>query len=186
MNGSFARSALFVDGQYLASAAEALGFEVDFRILLDRFGKNTELVRAKYYSTMESQLLKPRPLLDWLAYNGYDVIERSEQFARHIGVRVRRPRIDLLLATDALELASRIDHAIFITGAEDLRPLLAAVQRQGVHVTLVGTLRARGFFVADELRRQTDTFIELAELGIGISRPAATSTGAGEPGVGTL
>ncbi|MBT6825344.1 MAG: NYN domain-containing protein, partial [Rhodospirillales bacterium] len=39
-----------------------------------------------------------------------------------------------------------------------------AVQRRGVRVTVVSTLKSKPPMVADELRRQADTFVDLDDL----------------------
>ncbi|MBV8912496.1 MAG: NYN domain-containing protein, partial [Acetobacteraceae bacterium] len=44
------RSALFIDGANLYSASRNLGFDVDYRSLLDFFRRKTNIVRAYYYS----------------------------------------------------------------------------------------------------------------------------------------
>jgi uncharacterized LabA/DUF88 family protein len=63
-----------------------------------------------------------------------------------------------------LEIAERIDHVVLFSGDGDFRRLVEAVQRKGVRVTIVSTIRTQPPMVADELRRQADTFLELQEL----------------------
>ncbi|MEK9971195.1 MAG: NYN domain-containing protein, partial [Ferrovibrio sp.] len=46
------RVALFIDGANLYSAARSLGFEIDYRRLLDSFRKESHLVRAFYYTAL--------------------------------------------------------------------------------------------------------------------------------------
>ena len=48
--------------------------------------------------------------------------------------------------------------------------LVEAVQRKGVRVTVVSTLRSSPPMVADDLRRQADVFMELQELAPSIMR----------------
>ena len=63
---------LFIDGANLHSAARALGFEIDFKRLLEMFGSRGTLLRAFYYTTIVEDLeyCPVRPLIDWLDYNG--------------------------------------------------------------------------------------------------------------------
>jgi uncharacterized LabA/DUF88 family protein len=63
-----------------------------------------------------------------------------------------------------MELASHVDHIVLFSGDGDFRPLVEAVQRKGVRVTVVSTISTQPPMVADELRRQADTFLDLAEL----------------------
>ena len=46
----------------------------------------------------------------------------------------------------------------------DFRRLVEAVQRRGVRVSVVSSIRTTPPMVADELRRQADQFLELAEI----------------------
>jgi uncharacterized LabA/DUF88 family protein len=79
--------------------------------------------------------------------------------------------MDIELAIDMLEMAERLDHVVLFSGDGDFRRLVEAVQRRGVRVTVVSTIRTSPPMVADELRRQADSFIELKDLEPEISRP---------------
>jgi uncharacterized LabA/DUF88 family protein len=72
--------------------------------------------------------------------------------------------MNIELAVHAMELADHIDAMFLFSGDGDFRPLLEAVQRRGVHVTVVSTIASQPPMVADELRRQADAFLDLAEL----------------------
>ena len=50
-------------------------------------------------------------------------------------------------------------------------PLVESLQRQGVRVSVVSTIRSQPPMISDELRRQADNFIELEELKDVIGRP---------------
>jgi uncharacterized LabA/DUF88 family protein len=173
MPDSTQRIALFIDGAYLSKTSNALGFEVDFKRLLEEFADQGMLVRAGYYTAYEDQEHAPlRPLLDWLAHNGYSVIAKEVRSYANPGGRLKtkRPHIEMELAVDAMELSTQIDRMVFFSGNGELRHLVAAVQRRGVHVTVVGTLRAPTRIIADDLRRQADTFVELWDLRLKLER----------------
>ncbi len=80
--------------------------------------------------------------------------------------------MDIELAIDMMELAPRIDHAVLFSGDSDFRRLVEAVQRRGVRVSVVSSIRTSPPMVADELRRQADQFVELADIAAGIHPPA--------------
>jgi len=63
-----------------------------------------------------------------------------------------------------LELAPRVDHVILFSGDSDFRRLVEAVQRKGVRVSVVSTIKTNPPMIADELRRQADQYIELSEI----------------------
>jgi uncharacterized LabA/DUF88 family protein len=72
--------------------------------------------------------------------------------------------MNIELAVNAMALADHIDQMFLFSGDGDFRPLLEKMQRRGVHVTVVSTNASQPPMVADELRRQADLFVDLAEL----------------------
>jgi uncharacterized LabA/DUF88 family protein len=161
------RLALFIDGANLYSASRNLGFDVDYRSLLEFFRARAQLIRAYYYSALlETEEYSPlKPLTDWLAYNGYTLVTKpAKEFTDASGRRRVKGNMDIELAIDMLELSPRLDHAVLFSGDADFRRLVEAVQRRGVRVSVVSSIRTSPPMVADELRRQADQFIELAEI----------------------
>ena len=161
------RIALFIDGPNLYSAARSLGFDIDYKNLLDVFRQKGSLVRAFYYTALvEDQEFSPiRPLIDWLDYNGYTMVTKpAKEHTDASGRRKAKGNMDIELAIDMLEMAQHIDHAVLFSGDGDFRHLVEAVQRRGVRVTVISTFRAQPPMVADELRRQADTFVELKDI----------------------
>jgi uncharacterized LabA/DUF88 family protein len=174
MQESWGKIALFIDGANLFAATKALGFEIDYRKLLREFERRGTLLRALYYTATsdDQQYSSLRPLIDWLDYNGYAVVTKpAKEFTNASGRRRVKGSMDVELTIDALELASHIDRMVLFSGDGDFSPLLAAVQRRGVKVTVVSTIVCQPPMLADELRRQADTFTDLAELQTGIARP---------------
>jgi len=167
------RMALFVDGANLYSAAKSLEFDIDYRRLLDLFISKGQLVRAFYYTAlMEDQDYSPiRPLVDWLDYNGFTMVTKpAKEFTDHQGRRKVKGNMDIELAVDVMEIAEHVQHVVIFSGDGDFRSLVEAVQRKGVRVSVVSTMRSNPPMVADELRRQADNFIELADLEQAIAR----------------
>jgi uncharacterized LabA/DUF88 family protein len=167
------RVALFIDGANLYSAARGLGFDIDYRKLLDLFAGKARLIRAFYYTTLlEDQEYSPlRPLVDWLDYNGYTVVTKpAREFTDAQGRRRFKGNTDIELAIDMLELAGSVDHVVLFSGDGDFRRLVEATQRRGVRVTVVSTIRSQPPMVADELRRQADSFVDLVDLAPQIKR----------------
>ncbi len=161
------RAALFIDGANLYSASRNLGFDVDYRGLLETFLKRCHLIRAYYYSAvLETEEYSPlKPLTDWLAYNGYTLVTKpAKEFTDAQGRRRIKGNMDIELAIDMLELADKIDHAILFSGDSDFRRLVEAMQRRGVRVSVISSIRTSPPMVADELRRQADQFIDLVDI----------------------
>jgi uncharacterized LabA/DUF88 family protein len=174
------RIALFIDGSNFYATARALGFDIDYRRLLKEFQSRGALLRAFYYTTIieDQEFTSIRPLIDWLDYNGYTVVTKlTKEFIDPSGRRKVRGCMHVELAINAMELADRIDRMFLFSGDGDFRPLLKAVQRRGVHVTVVSTLTSQPPMVADELRRQADAFLDLAELKSKVGRDPAERPG---------
>jgi len=162
-----ARIALFIDGANLHATARALGFEVDYKRLLKEFQSRGALLRAFYYTTIieDQEFTSVRPLIDWLDYNGYTVVTKpGKEFIDASGRRRVKGSMHIELAVDAMEITDRIDQMFLFSGDGDFRPLLEAVQRRGVHVSVVSSIASQPPMAADELRRQADAFVDLAEL----------------------
>ncbi|HQT74379.1 MAG: NYN domain-containing protein [Acidiphilium sp. 37-67-22] len=160
------KTALFIDGANLYAASRALGFDVDYRRLLEYFDKS-HLIRAHYYSALlETEEYSPlKPLTDWLAYNGYTLVTKpAKEFTDGAGRRRVKGNMDIELAIDMLEIAPHIDHAVLFSGDSDFRRLVEAVQRRGVRVSVISTIKTSPPMIADELRRQADQFVDLADI----------------------
>lgn len=169
------RTALFIDGANLYAAARSLGVDIDYRRLLDYFGNKMHLVRAYYYSALlETEEYSPlKPLTDWLAYNGYSLVTKpAKEFTDTLGRRRIKGNMDIELAIDMLELAPRLDHVVLFSGDSDFRRLVEAVQRKGVRVSVVSTIKTSPPMIADELRRQADQYIDLADIAPEFTRKA--------------
>ncbi|MDX1921988.1 MAG: NYN domain-containing protein [Alphaproteobacteria bacterium] len=176
------RCALFIDGANLYAAARGLGFDIDYRRLLEVFAQRGRLIRAFYYTALvEDQEYSPiRPLVDWLDYNGYSMVTKpTKEYTDAFGRRKIKGNMDIELAIDVLEMAEKVDHIIIFSGDGDFRRLVEACQRKGVRVSVVSTMRSSPPMVADELRRAADNFIELAELANLIARAGGQNAAAG-------
>jgi uncharacterized LabA/DUF88 family protein len=165
--------ALFIDGANLYATAKALGFDIDYRRLLKEFSAKGYLLRALYYTALaeDQEYSSIRPLIDWLDYNGYKVVTKpTKEFFDSTGRRKIKGSMDIELAVDAMELAEHVDHLVLFSGDGDFRSLVEAIQRRGRKVSVVSTLQTQPAMVADELRRQADHFIDLANLASRIAR----------------
>jgi uncharacterized LabA/DUF88 family protein len=167
------RVALFIDGANLYATARSLGFDIDYKRLLEVFSSRCNLVRSLYYTAlMEDQEYSPiRPLVDWLDYNGYTMVTKpTKEFTDATGRRKVKGNMDIELAVDVMEMAEFLDHIVLFSGDGDFRRMVEAVQRRGCRVTVVSTLRSQPPMIADELRRQADSFIDLSDMQSQIAR----------------
>jgi len=174
--------AVFIDGPNFYATAKALGFDIDYKRLLKELESKGALVRALYYTATnaDQEYSSLRPLVDWLDYNGFTVVTKpAKEFIDAGGHRKVKGNMDIELAVDAMELADHIDEMILFSGDGNFRSLVKAVQRHGVRVTVLSAISSNPA-VADELRRQADLFIDLAQWKEKIERVPSARTSAPE------
>ncbi|MGK9264880.1 NYN domain-containing protein [Sinorhizobium meliloti] len=170
--------ALFIDGANLFATSKSLGFDVDYRKLLQAFRNRAYLLRAYYYTALVEDLefASIRPLIDWLDYNGYTVVTKpAKEFIDSQGRRKIKGSMDIELAIDAMQQSQTVDHFVIFSGDGDFTSLVEALQRKGRRVSVVSTLSTQPPMIADELRRQADHFIDLVSLRSEIDRHPAQS-----------
>jgi uncharacterized LabA/DUF88 family protein len=184
------RIGLFIDGPNLHATSKALGFQIDFKRLLGEFLGEFQhpgsVLRAFYYTTISEDQANCsiRPLVDWLDYNGYTVVTKTaREFRDTSGRRKIKSNMNIELAVDAMGLARQFDQMVLFSGDGDLRSLVEAVQRRGVRVTVVSTISSQPPMIADELRRQSDAFIDLAALRPKLHRNTSEHSAARAPGL---
>lgn len=193
------RLGAFIDGANLHGTARALGFAIDYKRLLSHLRAKGQLVRIYYYTVVvedDEEYSSIRPLVDWLDYNGFSLVtKRGREHVGDDGRRRLKGNMDVHLAVDAITLAAQLDHVMLFSGDGDFRALVADLQLRGLRVSVVSTLRSQPPMAADELRRQADQFIDLADLEGEIgrdppsrslrepaARPAVRRRGAASPG----
>ena len=159
--------AIFIDGSNLFATAKALNFDIDYSRLRRYFADQSRLVRANYYTALieDAEYSPLRPLVDWLDYNGYSKITKpTKEFTDEHGAKKIKGNMDMELAIDMMGMAEYVDHMVLFSGDGDFRRLIEAVQRKGVRVTVVSSTRTNPSMIADELRRQADSFIEISDM----------------------
>lgn len=168
------KTALFIDGSNFYAAARGLNLDIDFARMRSYFSKDTNLIRAYYYTAIpeDQEFSSLRPLVDWLDYNGYAVVSKftREFIDEETGKRRLKGNMDMELALDMLKLAPHIDHAILFSGDGDFCRLLEDVQALGVRTTVVSTNKTSPPMVADQLRRMADIYIDMADIASNISK----------------
>lgn len=161
------RIALFIDGANLYATAKALGFDIDYKRLLNLFRTKGRLLRALYYTALaeDQEYSSIRPLIDWLDYNGYTMVTKpTKEFTDASGRRKIKGNMDIELTVDAMELAEHLDHIVLFSGDGDFRTLVESLQHKGKRVSVVSTMNTQPPMVSDDLRRQADQYIDLADL----------------------
>jgi uncharacterized LabA/DUF88 family protein len=176
----FERSAIYIDGANLRLAVGCLGIDLDYARLLRLLRGKARSTQAFYYAALTEEQANGRVdrLTDWLGHNGYVVVTKQiSETIDAFGRRKFKGSIDVDLAVDALAMAARVDTLTLVSGNGAFRSLIHAVQRRGVRVSVVSTIRTRPPIIAEELRRQADEFIDIGDVADEIRRTPVASVG---------
>ncbi len=167
------RIQVFIDGANLYGGTKGLGFDIDFKKLKQYFSSQGYVLRFNYYTAIlnSEEISSIRPLIDWLDYNGYRIVSKpAKEFTDSLGRRKIKGNMDIELAVDVLEQCQKTDHVVLFSGDGDFTSLVSAVQRRGVKVTVISTMKTSPPMIADDLRRVADHFIDLEAIRSQIAR----------------
>ena len=130
------RIAIFIDGENIHYSAKHLNMRLDYLKLCKRLAGPRRLVRSYFYTAVSNQSEGKIDFINFLKLNGFTVVTKEiksfndmEQSARNI-----RSSLDMEMAIDALEMASKLDSVVLCTGDGDFRSLVEALGRRGLHV----------------------------------------------------
>lgn len=176
------RRAVLIDGPNLYATLKALDVELDYKKLLAFLSQGVVMASAPYYFTAvrpEGEYASVRPLLDWLSYNGYHVVQKAvKEFTDSHGARKVKGNMHVEMAVQALLLAqhARIDEVVLFTGDGEFAALVKALRDFGIRVIVASTLETEPAIVADELRREAAEFWEIDSFPKGVFRNRPTET----------
>jgi uncharacterized LabA/DUF88 family protein len=157
------RVGIFIDGNSLYAAASSLGFDVDYRRLLQFYRRSGKLVCARYFTSMDGEdVCSPvGPLIDWLADNGFSIVSKPDN--DEIAASGPRPRTSMAIemTVDALRLAGGLDHLVLFWDAADVAAVVRALQDMGKRVSVISTSHSAS---AAGPRLPADGVFQLAEL----------------------
>lgn len=175
------RVAAFIDGPNFYAAAKNAGVDTDFKKLRAHLGDNSQFVRAYYYTPVsDTEEFSPvKPLVDWLGYNGFQMVTKPlKEYTDAEGRKKTKGSMNVELTINAMELADKVDHIILFSGDGELAPMIEAVQRKGVRVTVVSSKDGNQSMISDDLRRQADAFVDLSSLSSTFGRGAGSAPSA--------
>ncbi len=151
------RTAIFIDGSHVFYAALQLDIELDYTQLLSTLTKDSQLLRAFFYTGVDSTNEKQQGFLLWMRRNGYRVVTK-ELLPMPDGSK--KINLEVEMTVDMLTLASHYDTAVVVSGNGNLAYAIDAVSKQGVRVEVVG-LKS---MTSDSLINVADTYLDLATL----------------------
>lgn len=159
------RLTVMIDGVSFFYTCRSIGLQADYRKLHAEFARRGRLRKIAYYTPVgEGGDYNPiQPTLDWMAYNGFQVIRKGARPPEGIG-RPRATSTDAEFAVDIVLNARNCDHLVLMTGSRDMVYPVQVAQRSGCRVTVFSSIRGETPTIADELRRTADAFVDLESL----------------------
>ncbi|PSP16651.1 MAG: NYN domain-containing protein [Cyanobacteria bacterium QS_8_64_29] len=162
------RIAIFIDGSNLFYAALQLGIEIDYTKMLYRLTAGSRLLRAFFYTGVDSANEKQQGFLLWMRRNGYRVIAKD---LVQLPDGSKKANLDVEIAVDMLSLAGTYDTAVLVSGDGDLAYAVDAVSYRGARIEVV-SLRS---MTSDSLIDVADRYVDLDRIRDGICKTSPSN-----------
>ena len=151
------RVAVFIDGNNLFHAARFHNIDIDYNKLLRVLLGDGRLLRAFFYTGVDTGAERQQGFLLWMRRNGFRVVQKE---LKTFYDGTRKANLDVEIAVDMLSLAGRYDTAVLVSGDEDFVYAVNAVAYKGCRVEVAG-FRSN---TAPKLIDVADYFIDLGEI----------------------
>ena len=174
------RFAVFIDSANFRRSKQSINMYVNDVKLLDYFRKNNGesiFLRIYHYESIPREdgsedradlVHRIHRRLDFMAYNGFTLVSKpSKDIIDASGEAVLKGNMDDEMIVDMMAISESLDHIVVFSGDGDFRYAIEKLQERGKRVTVVSSEGS----IANELKRQADTYIDLEEL-----RPFIEST----------
>src|SRR5438874_958749 len=155
--GHRGRVAVFIDGNNLFHAARFHNIDIDYNKLLRVLLGDGRLLRAFFYTGVDTNAERQQGFLLWMRRNGFRVIQKE---LKTFYDGTRKANLDVEIAVDMLSLAGRYDTAVLVSGDEDFVYAVNAVAYKGCRVEVAG-FRSN---TAPKLIDVADYFIDMGEI----------------------
>ena len=163
---------LFVDGANMYYAQKRLGWFIDFRRVLQFFGRDAESVigEAYYYTGADTQAKqRDNSFHEYLMFSGYTVRTKAikQMIDDSTGELVEKANLDIELVIDMFNTVQLFDTCILMSGDSDFERALELVRSKGKRIAVV----SHPDMTSRELRNVAGrNFYDLRELESQIAR----------------
>nr|WP_233220933.1 NYN domain-containing protein [Chlorogloea sp. CCALA 695] len=151
------RVAIFIDGSNLVSATTHLNIKIDYTKLLHYLTKKRKLLRAYFYTSVDSTNKRQQSFLLWMRRSGYRVV--AKELIQHPDGS-KKANLEVEIAIDMLTLAKDCDTFVLLSGEEELTYAVNAVSYQGIRVEVISL----GLTSSDSLLSVADYYSDLKEI----------------------
>lgn len=166
------RVSIFVDGANMYYAQKKLGWYIDFRKVLQFFGRDAgNVVSEAYYYTGADSQSKNRDVAfhEYLMYSGYTVRTKAikQMVDDTTGEIVEKANLDIELVIDMFNTVTLYETCILMSGDGDFERALELVRSKGKRIAVV----AHPEMTARELRNVAGrNYFDLRDLDRAIAR----------------
>lgn len=156
------KTAVFIDAANILYSQQTLGWEIDYKKLIEYFRQNTKLVVAFFYSGKISKNRKQEKFFRKMRSFGYNVKTKEVKWIKDRNNKVLKGKgnLDIELALDMSHLTHKYDTAVLLSGDSDFAPLLEFVKEHGKRTVVVSTK----YHIAKELIAAADHYINLKNI----------------------
>ncbi len=161
------RIAVFVDGSNFKAACNIIGLRPDYNRMREYLARDGDVSGYYYFTALppadvDSHL---RKVVDFLQYNGWIVKTKEMKIIQDGDEIKRKGNVDIEIVVHAFRMVEYITDLYLFSGDGDFAPMVEELQAKGLRVTAFSVLR-RGSqnMMADELRRQVNTFVNLEDI----------------------
>ena len=121
------RTAVFIDASNIYHSQKHLGFQIDFKKLLNYFKKETNLSSIYFYTAYDTEHKKQKSFLDFLEIIGYRVRTKKVKFIKdkdNESGGFHKGNLDVELTMDVIENKNDYETFVLASGDSDFAPLL--------------------------------------------------------------
>ncbi len=160
------RTVVIIDGNSLFYGVSQLGIEIDYLKLIKQLTQSGQLLRALFYTGLDTTNEKQKGFLHWMRCHGFRVVAKK---LNRFPDGSKKANLEVEMAIDMMQLAPHCDTIVLVSGNGELTYALDGASRLGVHVEVV-SLQS---MLSDRLRDVCDYYTDLADLQdqIGVRRP---------------
>lgn len=137
------KTAVFIDAANIYFSQQTLGWQVDFKKLIDYFRRETNLIRITFYGAINPDNAGEKRFHDFLEIIGYTVRHKEIKFIKSniknsLGGH-HKGNIDVELTIDAVHLKDRYDTFVLFSGDSDFESLIKYLKRFNKKCLVIST-----------------------------------------------
>lgn len=160
--------AIFVDGSNFGMALKKAGFAVDYQRIREYFNNFGTIAGSYYFTALppKHETSHIRHFTNSLQHKGWNIVTKEVKRFTEGDVTKTKGNMDIEIVCKAWRLSAHISDLILFSGDGDFRQMVEQLQDCAVTVRVI----SHTGFIADELRRQADEYIDITQIRAEVER----------------